>query len=85
MRFSAKTGQRRAVSKQRAMLKTLMAKALQGDLRAVAKLVDLTLRLVAETDANATTAELAAEDQALIARYEARLRDRLNVTQEPKP
>ncbi|HYM31288.1 MAG TPA: hypothetical protein VEU47_08325 [Candidatus Cybelea sp.] len=73
------------MSKQRAMLKTLMAKALQGDLRAVAKLVDLTLRLIAETDANATTAELAAEDQALIARYEARLRDRLNVTQEPKP
>src|ERR1700729_2673978 len=45
-------GKPRKISKQRALLKTLMAKALQGDIKAVSTALALHARLVAELPAD---------------------------------
>jgi hypothetical protein len=42
-------GRQRRVSKQRALIKSLMAKSLQGDVRAAAALLSLYARLINET------------------------------------
>jgi hypothetical protein len=46
--FVAPDGRSRKVSKQRALIKSLMAKALQGDVRASAALLALYARIIAE-------------------------------------
>jgi hypothetical protein len=59
-------GRRHAVSKQRGMVKQLVAKALKGDVRAANTILDLTERLFdARADAD-TSSALAAQDQAII-------------------
>jgi len=42
-------GRQRRVSKQRALIKSLMAKSLQGDVRAAAALLSLYARIITET------------------------------------
>jgi hypothetical protein len=62
-------GRKRAVSKQRAMLKQLMAKALRGDVRAADTILRLRERLFeiqAETDARAA---ISAQDQEIISDF----------------
>jgi hypothetical protein len=60
-------GRRRAVSKQRGMLKQLMAKALKGDVRAANTVLGLVERLL---DARADTdTALPAQDQAIISEF----------------
>jgi hypothetical protein len=74
-RVMVREGERqRSLSKQRAMLKSVTARAIKGDARATAILVNLILRLL-ETDA-ATDAEtpLSAEDQAILEAFEERVR-----------
>jgi hypothetical protein len=64
-------GRRRAISKQRAMLKQLMAKALKGDVRAASTILDRAERLLdARSDAPDET--LAADRQAILDAYVAR-------------
>jgi hypothetical protein len=61
-------GRSRKVSKQRALIKSLMAKALQGDVRASAALLALYARVIAEVpvDQNET---IAAEELQILRRF----------------
>jgi hypothetical protein len=62
-------GRRRAVSKQRAMLKQLMAKALKGDVRAANTVLGLVERLLdARADADMSAA-ITAQDEAIVADF----------------
>ncbi len=65
---------RKAVSKQRAMLKGLMAKAVQGDPRTAALLANLAMKLLEAGPAEATDAPVPAVDRAILQAYEARIR-----------
>ena len=59
-------GQARQVSKQRALIKSLMAKALQGDVRATTALLALYARVIAEPPEDESAA--VEEDELLILR-----------------
>jgi Family of unknown function (DUF5681) len=62
-------GRRRAVSKQRGMLKQLMAKALKGDVRAANTVLGLVERLLdARADADMSAAVMA-QDKAIVADF----------------
>ncbi len=74
-------GVRRKVSKQRAMLKSLTAKAVQGDPRAASILINLVFRLLhPEVDAE-TDVDLSAEDLEILKRFEDRVRKNLKTTE----
>ena len=76
-------GVRRKVSKQRAMLKSLTAKAVQGDPRTASILINLMFRLLhPEVDAEMDI-DLSAEDLEILKRFEDRVRNNLK-TKEPK-
>jgi Family of unknown function (DUF5681) len=68
-------GKPKQVSKQRAMLKSLMAKALHGDARAATLLVNLVARLVDQSEQDDPSTPLAADDAAILAAFEARIRN----------
>jgi hypothetical protein len=62
-------GRRLAVSKQRGMLKQLMAKALKGDVRAANTVIGLVERLLeSRTDADGSAA-ITAQDEAIVADF----------------
>jgi len=67
-------GKAKQVSKQRAMLKSLMARALQGDARATTLIVGLVARLLDQTEDDHRSTPSAAEDLAIIESFEARIR-----------
>jgi hypothetical protein len=69
-------GTRKAISKQRAMLKSLTARALQGDTRAANTVLGLVQKLLDDEEPGASQEELAAEDRAILDAYEQRLRQR---------
>ena len=62
-------GRRRAVSKQRGMLKQLMAKALKGDVRAANTVLGLVERLLDVRADPDTVAAIAAEDEDIVADF----------------
>ncbi len=66
---------RKSVSKQRAMLKSLTAKAVQGDTRAATLLVNMMYRLF-HMDAPETTDEedIGADDRSILETFEKRIR-----------
>ena len=66
-------GTRKAVSKQRAMLKSLTAKAMQGDLKATGLIVDMVYRLCHDGGPEEDEA-LADADALIIERYGERIR-----------
>jgi len=68
-------GRKKAVSKQRAMVKSMTSRALKGDNRAIAILSDLVMRLLPQDDEGAAVRTLSAEDQAILEAYDARLAD----------
>jgi Family of unknown function (DUF5681) len=68
-------GKTKQVSKQRAMLKSLMANALQGDPRSATLLVSLVARLLDQSEHDDPSAPLAADDAAILAAFEARIRN----------
>jgi hypothetical protein len=68
-------GTRRAVSKQRGVIKTLTAKAMQGDVKAITQLVELVMRLLPPAQEEPTSA-LAADDAKILQRFEAKVRHR---------
>jgi hypothetical protein len=70
-------GTRRAISKQRALLKSLTAKGLQGDTRAANTVLGLIQKLFDDDGPAAGPEELAAEDRAILDAYEERVRRRL--------
>ena len=61
-------GRRRSVSKQRGMLKQLMAKALKGDVRAANTILGLVERLL-DARADAEMTGITAQDEAIIADF----------------
>ena len=61
------------VTKQRAMLKTLFAKALKGDARSATVLISLIHGLDQSSDVDANDAALSADDAAILAAYQAKL------------
>lgn len=67
-------GRRRTVSKQRAMLKTLTAKALQGDARAATLIVNMVFRVLQQDEEPVEEDNLSTEDHAILEAYEARIR-----------
>ena len=75
-------GSRRTVSKQRAMLKSLTAKAVQGDARAATILVNLVLRLIQQDEDTDGTDDLSEEDLAILEHYETRLRLQVHAKEE---
>ncbi len=75
-------GSRRTVSKQRAMLKSLTAKAVQGDARAATILVNLVLRLIRQDEDTDGADDLSEEDLAILEHYEMRLRRRAHAKEE---
>jgi hypothetical protein len=81
-RIVVREGERqRHVSKQRAMVKSVTARAIKGDARATAILVNLILRLL-DTEAAPEAAEtLSAEEQAILETFEQRVRKQVR----PRP
>ncbi len=62
-------GRKRAVSKQRAMVKSLMAKALNGDTRSVQVILQLIERLLMQEDKGTVESALSADDRAILDDY----------------
>ena len=67
-------GKSKQVSKQRGMLKSVMAKALQGDARAANLIVNLVGRLLDESEMDDPSTPLQADDSDILAAFEARIR-----------
>ena len=65
---------RKTVSKLRAMIKGLMAKAVRGDARAATLLANMALRLLDTGGTEQSTNELAADDLAILETHERRIR-----------
>jgi hypothetical protein len=66
-------GERRVVSKQRAMLKRLMERALNGDTKAASLIVTMVARLLDQAEEDDHATPLAETDLAILEAYEARL------------
>lgn len=64
-------GNRKMVSKQRAMIKSLMAKAVQGDARAASTLLNMFLKLVPEEPDDKEVIDLTKTDEAILREFEA--------------
>ncbi len=67
-------GAPRRITKQRALLKSLAARGIQGDARAANLILNLIARLLKPEDAPATAAsDVSAEDEAILKAYVARV------------
>jgi len=66
-------GERRTVSKQRAMLKRLMERALNGDTRAASLIINMAARFLDQTEDEEHDTPLAETDRAILEAYVARL------------
>ncbi len=66
-------GKTQAVSKQRAMLKRLTEKALQGDARAASLIVNMVARFLDQSEDDDRSTPLTAEDLRIIENFRARL------------
>lgn len=66
-------GKAKKVSKQRAMLKTLTAKALRGDTRAANIILNMVFKLVHEEDIENDPVDLTASDKAILKAFEERV------------
>ena len=60
------------ISKQRAMIKSMVAKAIRGDQRAASKVYELFLQLLGPEPSVQDSATLSAEDQAILTEFLAR-------------
>ena len=67
---------KQTVTKQRAMLKTMFAKALTGDARSATVLINLILGLHQVNDDQANDTALSADDAAILAAYEDKLKQK---------
>lgn len=66
---------KQTVTKQRAMLKTMFAKALKGDARSATVLINLILGLHQVKDDQDNDTALSADDAAILAAYEDKLKE----------
>ena len=65
----------KVVSKQRAFVKSMTARALKGDPRAIAALSNLVLRLLPQEDDGGPARAMAGDDQAILDAFADHLRD----------
>lgn len=66
---------RKPVSKQRALLKSMMAKAVQGDTRAAALIANMVYRLLSDNEPQSSDADsLGGDDLAILENHERRIR-----------
>ena len=66
---------RKPVSKQRALLKSMMAKAVQGDTRAAALIANMVYRLLSDNEPQPSDADaLGGDDLAILENHELRIR-----------
>ena len=70
------SGTRRTVTKQRAVLKSLTARAVQGDPRAANLVLNLVLRLLGQDEVEGEQVDLKDEDLAILEAYEDRMKRR---------
>ena len=75
----------RRISKQRALLKSLTAKAIKGDTRAATVLFNMILRVLEAAPNDPDTAPLTAEEREVIEALEQRLRCQAETGREPPP
>ncbi len=74
-------GRERRISKQRALIKTQVARALNGNDRAAAKIIDLYLKVIGlDDDAADADLPLTEDERAVIEKLEERLRRRIGST-----
>ena len=78
-------GVRRNLSKQRALLKSLTAKAMQGDARSAALIVNMVFRFLQQDDEPAELPDLAAQDLAILENYERRISKKPRVRHRSRP
>ena len=64
-------GHRRLVSKQRAMVKSLMAKAVHGDVKSASLVINMAVRLLDQGESDDRSAPLSADDCAILEAYAA--------------
>jgi hypothetical protein len=76
-------GQTQEVTKQRAMLKALLAKALKGDSRAATALITLKLSLEQSEGAHPADKRLSDDDKALLDQYAARILEKETPEEDP--
>jgi len=77
-------GKKQRISKQRALIKSLVARAIKGNDRAAAKILDLYLRVVGvEDDASDASAELTDDERAVMKSLEERIRRRARLPKTP--
>jgi hypothetical protein len=67
-------GRRRNVSKQRAIIKSVMAKALTGDAKSASLIVNLVARFLGQADDDERSTSLDADDLAVLRAFEDRVR-----------
>ena len=78
-------GRERRISKQRALIKIQVARALKGNDRAAAKIIDLCLKLTGlDDDAADADLPLTEDERAVIEKFEERLCRRMGIA-APKP
>ncbi len=70
-------GNQQQITKQRAMLKTLFAKALKGETRAASVLINLIIGLEQARSMTSDSDSLSDEDQAILASYQQQLAEKL--------
>lgn len=62
-------GQQRRLTKQRIVVKALANKAMSGDMRASAKLLDMIVKIVGFEESNTQDGDLSARDQEILAEF----------------
>jgi len=67
-------GKKRSISRQQALVKTLVTRALQADGKSVNALLGLMLRLLPLSDDQAVEVDLSESDKAILEAYEKRVR-----------
>ena len=66
-------GQRRTVSKQRAMLKSLMAKAVQGDAKSASLVINMVARFLDQSESDDRSSSVSADDRVILEAFVAQL------------
>ena len=78
-------GNRHTVSKQRAMLKSLTTKAMQGDTRAATLVANMVFRFLQQDEDHEHEPDLSAEDLAILENYETRIRPKPRARHRARP
>jgi Family of unknown function (DUF5681) len=78
-------GVSRLVSKQRGLVKTLYARSVKGDMRAMSQILKLIATCLEDDEPVATAETVSAEDQEVLRLYEQRLQRRLSNNKDQDP